>query len=81
MKIQKNSLTPPPRFPINLKHELEKIEYTYMTQAYEVFGNVRDAAKNIGSHHQLLSGNANNISKKMLSQKGRDCYGNIRGNP
>ena len=33
---------------MNLKHELEKIEYTYMTQAYEVFGNVRDAAKNIG---------------------------------
>ena len=37
-----------PEFPMNLKHELEKIEYTYMTQAYEVFGNVRDAAKNLG---------------------------------
>lgn len=37
-----------PEFPINLKHELEKIEYTYMAQAYEVFGNVRDAAKNLG---------------------------------
>ena len=44
----KNSLPPLPDFPINLKHELEKIEYTYMTQAYEVFGNVRDAAKNLG---------------------------------
>lgn len=48
MKIQKILCHPPPDFPINLKHELEKIEYTYMTQAYEVFGNVRDAAKNIG---------------------------------
>ena len=44
----KNSLPPPPEFPINLKRELKKIEYTYMTQAYEVFGNVRDAAKNLG---------------------------------
>ncbi len=37
-----------PDFPINLKDELEKIEYTYMAQAYEVFGNVREAAKNLG---------------------------------
>ena len=44
----KNSLPPPPEFPINLKRELKKIEYTYMAQAYEVFGNVRDAAKNLG---------------------------------
>lgn len=43
----KNSL-PPPEFPINLKNTLEKIEYTYMVQAYKFFGNVRDAAKNLG---------------------------------
>lgn len=45
----KNSLPPPPpEFPINLKNTLEKIEYTYMVQAYKFFGNVRDAAKNLG---------------------------------
>ena len=37
-----------PEFPINLKNTLEKIEYTYMVQAYKFFGNVRDAAKNLG---------------------------------
>lgn len=44
----KNSLPPSPEFPINLKNTLEKIEYTYMVQAYKFFGNVRDAAKNLG---------------------------------
>lgn len=44
----KNSLPPFPEFPINLKNTLEKIEYTYMVQAYKFFGNVRDAAKNLG---------------------------------
>jgi len=44
----KNSLPPSPKFPINLKNTLEKIEYTYMVQAYKFFGNVRDAAKNLG---------------------------------
>ena len=44
----KNSLPPFPEFPINLKNTLEKIEYTYMAQAYKFFGNVRDAAKNLG---------------------------------
>lgn len=44
----KNSLPPSPEFPINLKNILEKIEYTYMVQAYKFFGNVRDAAKNLG---------------------------------
>lgn len=44
----KNSLPPSPGFPINLKNTLEKIEYTYMVQAYKFFGNVRDAAKNLG---------------------------------
>ena len=37
-----------PEFPINLKSELERIEYTYIQQAYETFGNVRTAAKNLG---------------------------------
>lgn len=44
----KNSLPPFPEFPINLKNTLGKIEYTYMVQAYKFFGNVRDAAKNLG---------------------------------
>ena len=44
----KHSLPPSPEFPINLKNTLEKIEYTYMVQAYKFFGNVRDAAKNLG---------------------------------
>lgn len=39
---------PPIQFPINLKDVLEKIEYNYMQKAYETFGNVRAASKNIG---------------------------------
>lgn len=35
-------------FPVNLKSIVEKLEANYIDKAYESFGNVRDAAKNLG---------------------------------
>lgn len=37
-----------PKLTTDLKDYLEKLEYEYMKQAYEEYGNVRDAAKSLG---------------------------------